>query len=358
MLNDLNIRKMTSVKTITNLTMIPDSDFIELATVNNGWDVVVKKGSHKINEQVVYFEIDSIIPASDDRFLTIFSQEKPKNYQTNNGFSFGWKLHTKKIRGKISQGLIMPLSEFPEINENNQLDLDNLLNIQKHEPYIESREAKGTFPYYIKKTSLERVQNIWDEISLDEKFYATLKVDGLSMTIFNYENDGKNTGVCSNGVMLKEDKMNAYTNTAKNFKILEKIQKFNFDNFSELKFKTPLNNNIAIQGEVYGLGLEKNREKIKTIEFVGFNIYSIDNQQSLLPQNTFKIFEDMNIPHVPVIYKEKSLRELGVSTLADLLELANLESLHGQIAEGLVFRSCERDFAFKVINNQYLCKYK
>ena len=64
-----------------------------------GWHVVVKKGEFKVGDKCVYFEIDSILPPDNPDFAFLLNSKgkmKP--------------LKTKRIRGVISQGLVMPLS--------------------------------------------------------------------------------------------------------------------------------------------------------------------------------------------------------------------------------------------------------
>ena len=55
------IRKLATIEKISAINPIPDADQIERATIR-GWNVVVKKGDHKVGELVVYCEIDSLMP--------------------------------------------------------------------------------------------------------------------------------------------------------------------------------------------------------------------------------------------------------------------------------------------------------
>ena len=60
------IRKMASVQKIASLAPIENSDFLEVAMMENlGWKVVVKKGEFKPGDKVIYFEIDSAINVRD-----------------------------------------------------------------------------------------------------------------------------------------------------------------------------------------------------------------------------------------------------------------------------------------------------
>jgi RNA ligase (TIGR02306 family) len=87
-------RKLATIERISAINPIPDADAIERATIR-GWNVVVKKGEHKVGELVVYCEIDSIMP------------ERPE-------FEFlrsrGFRIRSIRLRNQISQGIIFPLS--------------------------------------------------------------------------------------------------------------------------------------------------------------------------------------------------------------------------------------------------------
>lgn len=55
------MRKLASVQKIIDITPIPNADSIELAKVL-GWQCVVKKGEYKVNDLIIYFEVDSFLP--------------------------------------------------------------------------------------------------------------------------------------------------------------------------------------------------------------------------------------------------------------------------------------------------------
>ena len=54
-------RKLASIQKIVELTPITGKDKIVLATLGNGWKVIVSKDNYKVDDIVVYFEIDSIL---------------------------------------------------------------------------------------------------------------------------------------------------------------------------------------------------------------------------------------------------------------------------------------------------------
>ena len=103
------MRKLASVRVIDAISVIPGADAIEVATIG-GWDVVVKKGEYKPGDIAVYFEVDSWIPTTLASFLTKPGQE-PREYK---GIK-GERLKTVKLRGQLSQGLLLPLDVLPSI---------------------------------------------------------------------------------------------------------------------------------------------------------------------------------------------------------------------------------------------------
>lgn len=169
-------RKLASVRVIANIEPIHGADMIELATVD-GWKVVVAKNvDHKVGDFVVYCEVDSFLPIKPEfEFLRKSSYKKMADQE-------GFRLKTIKLRGQVSQGLILPISEvipFPDVLDYMEVgkDVTELLSIVKYEPPIPAELAgkvKGLFPYFIPKTDEERVQNLSSEYDRwkDEIFYV------------------------------------------------------------------------------------------------------------------------------------------------------------------------------------------
>ena len=70
-------RKLATVRIITDIRPIEGADKIELASVG-GWNVVVAKDvGHKVNDMVIYCEIDSFLPIREEfEFLRKSSYKK------------------------------------------------------------------------------------------------------------------------------------------------------------------------------------------------------------------------------------------------------------------------------------------
>lgn len=131
-------RKLASVRTISMIEPIEGADAIELAHVD-GWKVVVKKGEYQQGDAAVYLEIDSWVPEELAPFLV-----KGAIAQEFNGVK-GARLRTIKLRGQISQGLLLPLYDYPPTDKVmtafhktrpagfEPMDVTGLLGIQKYE---------------------------------------------------------------------------------------------------------------------------------------------------------------------------------------------------------------------------------
>jgi RNA ligase (TIGR02306 family) len=236
-------RKLATIQKIDKLEPIPQADRIETASIL-GWKAVVQKGQYKEGESIVYFEIDSFLPIKPEyEFLRLNCYKKFDDGRE------GFRIKTRRMKGQISQGLVMPLSILPEGNYPIGLDVTEMLNVVKYEPPMPKclmGLAKGKFPSFCPKTDETRVQLLQEvlnrHVGLD--CYVTEKIDGSSTTYFVRDNE---FGVASRNLELKETD-SAYWKWAR-------------ENDVENKLKA-LNRNIALQGEVYGNGINGNPLKL------------------------------------------------------------------------------------------------
>lgn len=338
------MRKMATIRRIDELNPIEGADKIEVATVG-GWKVVCQKGLYVVGDLVVYCEIDSFIPTTIAPFLTK-DGHYPKTYEGVEGE----RLRTIKLRGQISQGLLLPLSGFDAYFEgagytlfNEGDDVSSFLGIVKYEPPMSAQlagVARGNFPSQIPKTDQERCQNLKREISQagDTTFEVTEKLDGSSMTV--YLIDGV-FGVCSRNLDLKESEGNTFWKVARELDLETKMRS--------------MGDNFAIQGELIGEGIQKNIYEIKGHKFMVFDIYDILVGDYMIPDMVRAICKVQNLNHCPVILPNGSVNH----TIDELLELAEGKSeLNVKTErEGLVFKAVNGSFTFKVISNKFLLRH-
>lgn len=331
---------MATVRRVDAVNPIPDADAIEVASIG-GWKVVIKKGEFKAGDLAVYCEIDSWIPNELAPFLSKGSD--PREY---NGVR-GERLRTVRLRGQVSQGLLLPMKHLTnygaDLDEGD--DVSEVLGIQKWEAPIPAQlagEVRGAFPGFIPKTDQERVQNLTAEYAewqaAGAEWEVTEKLDGSSMTVYVYEDDA---GVCSRNLDLRETPENSLWKTARRNDLIRKIRS--------------TGRNLALQGELVGEGIQGNPYRIRAQEFYLFDIYDIDQGEYLRPSERQSLAASLNILQVP---------GLGIQTLdcdvAQLLEFAQGKSVLRADAEreGLVFKHTQEPVSFKAISNRFLLKSK
>lgn len=108
------MRKLASVVTIDQLLPIEGADKIEVATMNGkGWKVVVAKGEFHPGDMALYYEIDSFLPPNDERYAFL-KDRCLRRFVSKSGqvLREGIKIKTIKLRGQVSQGLLIPLDKF------------------------------------------------------------------------------------------------------------------------------------------------------------------------------------------------------------------------------------------------------
>ena len=346
-----NLRKLASIRTISDILPIAGADMIELAIVD-GWNVVVaKEAGHQIGNKVVYCEIDSFLPVEPEfEFLRKTSFKKMNEVE-------GFRLKTIKLRGQISQGLILSLPDAINVIKRRQfhidselisvgLDVTELLGIQKYEPPIPADLAgkvKGLFPSFLRKTDEERIQNLKTEYeewrTSGKTFYVTEKLDGSSATFYIKDDV---FGVCSRNLELLETEGNTFWKVARELDLETKMRNFGGD--------------FSLQGELIGNGIQGNPYKITGQSVRFFNVFDIESSEYLSLHQFKFITNTLGLETVPVLNEDFTLPK----EVDELLSYAENKSvLNPQCdREGVVIRSTDRTVSFKCISNKFLLKEK
>jgi len=328
------MRKLASIQKIKNLELIKDADAIEVASVL-GWKVVVKKGEFQVGDLVVYCEIDSILP------------EKPAfEFLRNKKF----RIKTIRLRGQISQGICFPLSVLPEDFEVDEgKECTEELEIIKYEPPIPaslSGTVKGQFPSFIPKTDETRVQILQELLDKYKgtECYVSEKLDGSSATY--YLRDGE-FGVCSRNLELLEDDKNSFWKVARETDLENKL--------------CSLGKNIAVQGELVGEGIQKNKLKLRGQKVMFFNAFDIDKYTYYGFADFKQLFQHLDLPIVPIISESYLLS----NDIQEIVDTATIKSVIAKEVwvEGIVIRPLKEAYdlngrvSFKAINPKFLLKY-
>jgi hypothetical protein len=398
-------RKLATIRRIADINPIPGADAIIRLTVD-GWELVsAKDNGFQIGDLIVYFEIDSFLPVI-PAFEFLRSRCYKSTAHLGEGFRLKTiKLRGQISQGlAMPLGEFFELNEQDHnwytpngvcLQEGD--DVTDYIGVKKWEAAPEREgnsfgptKARGTFPSFLRKTDQDRVQNCfgkvktWATVSIQNEilelpedaaipdgvykmadgryvrktvvalndnellergqFEATLKLDGSSMTIYNY--DGQ-YGVCSRNLELKRDSENTFWKTAINTRILPALVHGGY--------------NVAVQGELMGPNIQGNRENLAVHTFFIFDVFDIDRQAYLAPAERLEFLVNLANEGLIDVQHFNRVPNLGVVSLSDypsvkdFLAAANRPSISHKIAEGVVYKSMiEGGPTFKAINDNYL----
>jgi RNA ligase (TIGR02306 family) len=330
------LRKLASIQVIESLEPIEGADRILKARVM-GWSVVVAKGEFAPGDRCVFFEVDAVLPEAAPWAAFM----RPR----------GFRVKTCTLRGVLSQGLALPLDLLPpdhgpvEVGQ----EVTEALGVTKYEPEVPlGVEAAGPFPSFIPKSDEIRLQSalgLLDELR-GLPFYVTVKCDGTSSTIARL---GGELTVCSRNLALKPGE-NPFWRVAGRYAL-----------------DALLPEGFAVQGEVCGPKIQKNRLGLRDHDLFVFNVFDVKQGRYLDFADFVAFCRDLRLTTVPVerVVEGDELARFEL-TLPRLLELAEgTYAGTGNRREGIVVRPLvERRsetlggsrLSFKVLNNAYLLK--
>lgn len=378
-------RALAYITTLDEIKPIENYDRVEHGRVGGWWCIINKNDNMQVGDKVVYFEVDSKVPENDERFAFLEKRH--------------YKIKTLKMCRVLSQGLIMPISAFPELEGKDVgTDVTDLLKITyaeaednarkngnpnakyesmkaRHKKLFKKPWAKWMmkrawgrkimffffgkkkdnprgFPTFISKTDEERVENQPWRVGDGKTYICTEKLDGTSCT-YALERKGKNKFefyVCSRNVRQKDETQscyhdhNIYWDLAFKYDIEKHLKSY-------LNLK-PMCKWVAIQGEGVG-NVQGNPLKLKEDDLYVFNFKdSIVGRWDSVKAKNF-VETNYGMKWVPIIGEVKmpdTMEEL--KALADGPSVVNPDVMR----EGYVYRSLDGQDSFKNVSNQYLLK--
>ncbi len=344
--------KLASIEKILDIQPIEGADKIVLATVL-GWQVVIKKDEFKVGDLCIYIPIDTLVNPSNQWFKFLASSKDPSVWP---------RIRTAKIKGKYSQGLVIPIDclnsipNSPDPIKANEEDLDigELIGVKKYEKE-NLLVASGTTTCFA--TFPTDIIPITDEDNLKTKFkaidelknkhlYISMKMDGSSMTIIRI-ND--RFIVCSRRLILEKGAvMHQYVD---NQKIKDQLDR--------------IGRNVAIQGEFCGPKINCNNLGLKDYKYYVFTIRDLKTNQYFSLDQIKEFCAQARLEHVPILQCLEPAESNGVDINYFQQMANNLEYTQSNgkkvPAEGIVIRPVEpvfsqtlgKNLSVKVINQNY-----
>ena len=369
-----NLNSVCFISQINEIKNIENSDNIELAIVN-GWNCIVKKNIHKIDDLVVCMTTDAVVPKNISDRLGVTSYLRSGN-----------RVRTVKLRNTYSECLIIPISEFSDnLSAYDSLpvgkDLMSILGIHKYEPPVKMlRLSNGkirkyhenpNFPIYYKFPNIKNNPNIFDEddyVEITRKIHGTnarygiVKKTKLSLWNrlkkflgFSLGWDEYEFVIGSHNVEKGSDSQgfydtNVWFDIADKYKIEDRL--WNSIKSSCYPYKpTKIESGIVIYGEIYGKGIQKNYEYgLDDIEFCIFDS-QIDNKYLSTVSSKYFAEDCLGIPYVEVLYLGLYSEEIANKYIFNNY-IDNSKVPH----EGIVIKAVngDRHKVAKVINPDYL----
>ena len=414
-------RKLASVVEISEILPIEGADKLELAKMKGkGWQVVVQKGEFNVGDLCVYFEIDSFLNPEDERYAFLKDRCLRRFVsKSGNVLREGLKIKTIKLRGVLSQGLLMPIGKFvgkeilcdtrpakpedvvsddgtpvteeelegveisrlfyyqdvteeggaptkKEVEVLPDADLTELLHVEHYDEVKEQlqpamgnpicADALGKFPSdYIPKTDEERIQNLGDWFE---------KMKGRVWQV-SCKHDGTS---CTIAYSKMIDEGNPEIVCSRNLRLKPesadgKVPVYwqmakQYDVLAKLKrLAESIGIEYAVQGEIVGPGINKCKNKEKTYKFLVFRIYDITNQKWVNPTDTVQMCKSLGLEHVQIVKDNFAFFD-EIKTMDDALEFAEGKTAEGNEREGVVLKTIDSlpYASFKIVSNRYLMK--
>lgn len=385
-------RALAYVVTIDEIRPIEGYDRVEYARTNGWWVIINKADNLSVGDKCVYFEVDSKVNPLDARFAFLEKRD--------------YRIKTIKMCKVYSQGLLIPLSNFPELGDLDvNTDVTDALKVIYYVPADNERKANAPDPMakyksmaarhaklarkkwfrwlmkrewgrrllfiffgkkkdtpkgwpthfpFIHKTDEERCENLPQMLGYDKPLIVTEKLDGTSTT-FILERKGKKKFefyVLSRNVRQKDEKQscyhdhNIYWDMAFKYDVENKLREY-LDAHPDLTY-------VCVQGESVG-SVQGNPLKLAEDDFYAFNF--IDSKSGRwASDNAATEVAKMGIKWVPIL----DTHFMMPNDMEEFKQMATAKSVVNPAAmrEGIVLRDPATDFSFKNVSREYLLKHE
>lgn len=375
-------RALVYITTLDEIKPIEGYDRVEYGRVGGWWCIINKADNMQVGDKVVYFEVDSKVPSNDERFAFLEKRH--------------YKIKTLKMCKVLSQGLIMPITAFPELEGKDVItDVTGILkvtyaeaedNVRKngnpnakyesmrarHKKLFKKPWAKWMmkrawgrkvmffffgkkkdnpkgFPTFISKTDEERVENQPWRIGDGKNYLCTEKLDGTSCT-YALERKGKNKFeyyVCSRNVRQRDRDQECYHESNIYWELEDKYSiEYHLKDYlvshPELKW-------VCIQGEGVG-NVQGNPLKLKENDLYVFNFKDSSNGRwdSTTGKQLIECWGMKWVPIIGIVSMPNTMEEL--KAIADGPSTVNPDVMR----EGFVYRSLDGQDSFKNVSNAFL----
>lgn len=287
----------------------PNADKLEIGRpAGTDWTCVVKLGEFQQGDEALYFRIDSLLDPAREEFSFLAGKASHKFADGRPGH----KLKTVRLRGHISQGLLIPLRPWMEVHrsESGALDLDAIqteLRVERYEPPepVDTRgemiRCPGEFRRY---ESIENGKNFPGLFRDDEPVLILEKTHGTNFRagLVNPGMDRTAYYVGSHNTAKKPDGTTIYAKMAQKHVPEERLR--------DIALDFAFSRHFIVYGEIYGYGVQdlhygcaKNEQRLRL-----FDVLIDDVWQSY--HTVECVARALGIEAMPVLYRGPFTQEV------------------------------------------------
>ena len=318
-----------------NILEHPQADALELAQVGL-YRAVVAKGAYKSGDLAVFVPEQGVLPSALIDALGLTGKLAGSNAD---------RVKAIRLRGELSQGVVIPLSLIPESVDvedayRSKADISGILGIFKWVPEIPvhmSGQAYGAGDMlrWVDIENIKRFPDIFPEgemVTATEKIHGTCTVASYSVTDDTLHVSSK--GFAAKSTALTESETNLYWRSAHAYD-LKGVAAAIADRYGATA--------VGIYGETYGKGVQDlHYGAAANVDgkpgYAMFDIkvqYANGEQEWLDFDVTAQLAAELNVPCVPILYRGPYSAD-KIAEVAEGKETISGQSLN--VREGVVVR--------------------
>ena len=351
-----------TVQKLDEVSAHPDADRLDVARIG-GWQIVVGKGQQKAGDLVAYIPEQALVSEPLQKMLGV--EGRLAGSKKN-------RVKAIKLRGVLSQGLVLPLKEgqlvHPETGEQKSFalgdDVADFLSVTKYEPPIPVHMSGEMYasPLKLPRYDVENWKSDPEAIPPGTPVLITEKLHGtLAMLVFYGEEViVSSKGLSSKDMALKKTENNLYhRTTAPHLASLKKV----------LKAKWPEALAFGVIGEIVGPKVQDLRYGHQKQEFYLFEVIVKQKEESPWEYEDFKevqaFAESTGLKVVPLLGETKSPGLDEIERANQLADGPTAVKGADHIREGVVLRTPQEGrnakgdrLLRKIVSGAYLTRKK
>jgi RNA ligase (TIGR02306 family) len=303
-----------TIERISNVWEHTNAERLEMARLASmSYQFVIAKGSYKQGDLVVYFPIDSVLPAPLIEAIGLTGKLAGPNKD---------RIKTVRLRGEISQGIVAsPKAVVPDwdsANYHEGQDITELLGVIKYEPPPVSSHAGNLIPLpqLVSVYDIEGAERFAEQVEtylLDVPVMITEKAEGSHFAVSLYANDDIAVSQRRHRIEPIDGAEHDWHKAARTSGLIDKLPPLKAEIEHLLGHAVEV---VTVRGEMIGTFIQGNYYQLPAQQIKVFEIEA--NGLPLDAEPYLSLVEKFEIDIVPLLASNVTLRDwLAGRTLAE-----------------------------------------